>query len=190
MRYGKNLSISECPDVYPPLEDTFLMLESVSVTPGQRLLEMGCGTGLISCHCAKAGAEVTSVDINPNATRCTMSNAEKNGLRITGIESDLFKEVKGKFDIIIFNPPYLSVDDAGTIEAAWSGGCDGVRVLDRFLMEVPEHLSTNGMVIVLLSSEMDHNVLDASLVTFRRERLLSRRYFFEELWTEKLSLGK
>ena len=188
MRYDPDISIIECPYVYPPKEDTFLLLKNIDVGPGEPVLEMGCGTGLITCHLAKAGASVTSVDINPLAIECTRSNLTRNGLRSNLLVSDLFSMVGGRFDQIIFNPPYLSVEEEGALEKAWSGGTDGVRVLERFLVQVREHVRPGGRVLLLLSSEMSTTSLSSVLSSFRREKIASERYFFEELWVERLNL--
>jgi release factor glutamine methyltransferase len=181
MKYDPAIDIRECPEVYPPLEDTFLLLECVQVRKDEAVLEMGCGTGLITTHCAAAGAMVTAADINPRAVECTRKNLDRNGLKATVVQSDRFSNITGSFDLILFNPPYLAVDEKGTLEAAWAGGEDGVRVLGRFLIEAPAHLKAGGRLLVLLSSEMDHDALYRALATFRHRKVASKRFFFEEL---------
>jgi len=186
VEYRKEIDIEECEEVYPPLEDTFLLLEALAVTPGERALEMGCGTGLISCHLAAAGAVLTAADVNPRAVRCTRANLTRNGLPGEVVESDLFANVPGSFDLIVFNPPYLSVEEDGLLEKAWAGGKEGVDVLVPFLTGARERLEPGGRIVLLLSSEMGQGALDDALRSFSRRRLGSRRYFFEELWVEEL----
>src|SRR3989442_9595478 len=57
---------------------------------GKSLLEIGCGSGVVALCAARAGAEVTAVDINPEAVRCTLANAAKNKLRVNARIGDLF----------------------------------------------------------------------------------------------------
>jgi release factor glutamine methyltransferase len=189
MRLDPAIAIEECPRVYPPSEDTFLLLEEIEVRPGERVLEMGCGTGIISLHCAKAGGVVTAADINPRAVDCARANAERNGLEAEFLHSDLFLDVEGRFDLIIFNPPYLPDEIGGDIERSWAGGEGGVRVLERFLRDAPVHLGEGGRVMVLLSTTMKDAPLQCVLSQFTRDRLSSRRLFFEEIWVERLNLG-
>jgi release factor glutamine methyltransferase len=156
------------------------------VTLGEQVLEMGCGTGLISCHLAAAGCVLVAADVNPRAVECTRENLRRNGLPGEVVESDLFAAVQGRFDLIVFNPPYLSVDEDGVLEKAWAGGEKGVDVLLPFLSGAVGHLNVGGRIVLLLSSEMDRGALDAALSRFGRHTLASRRYFFEELWVEEL----
>jgi len=186
VRYRKEIDIEECEGVYPPKEDTFLLLEALEVRPGARVLEMGCGTGLISCHIAACGAILTAADVNPRAVACTCANLRRNGLPGEVLESDLFSAVEGKFDIIAFNPPYLPVVEYGPLEKAWAGGKEGVDVVIPFLAGATEHLDDEGRILLLLSTEMGQAAVDDALRMFSRHRLRSRHYFFEELWVEEL----
>ncbi len=163
------------------MEDTFLLLKSAEVTPGEKVLEMGSGTGLISVHLAKAGAQMTAADVNPRAVECTRANAARNGVKVSTLISDLFSNITDRFDLILFNPPYLAVDEEGDLEKAWSGGESGVKVLSRFLNEVPPFLSPNGSILLLVSSEMEESALGLLLSEFWVEQVASRRFFFEEL---------
>ncbi len=181
MKYDPDVKIEECSEVYPPMEDTFLLLESAEVTPGQRVLEMGSGSGLISVHLARAGAQMTAADANPKAVECTRANAARNGVEVSTLVSDLFSNVRDRFDLILFNPPYLAVDEEGDLEKAWSGGESGVEILSRFLSEAPPFLSRNGSILLLVSSEMEESALDLLLSEYQVEQVASRRFFFEEL---------
>lgn len=185
---GSSVEVRECDNVYPPREDSYLLIRSIDVSRGDRVLDMGCGTGIVGLHCAKAGAQVTSVDINPLAVECARENASKNGLDIEVVLSDLFLDLEGDFDVIAFNPPYVPDVIEGDIQRSWAGGEDGVRVLERFLQEAPTHLNRHGRIYVLLSSMMRDAPLQCALSQFVRDRLLSERLFFEEIWTERLSL--
>ncbi len=188
MEYRREIDIEECELVYPPKEDTFLLLEHLAVVPGERVLEMGCGTGLLSCHISAAGGLLTAADVNPHAVRCTRDNLHRNRLAGEVVESDLFQNVPGRFDLMVFNPPYLAAEEEGVLERSWAGGRTGLDVLSPFLQGAGEHLRPGGRILLLLSSEMDAPGLDALLSGFAHRRLGSRHYFFEELWVEELRL--
>ncbi len=188
MDYRKEIDIWECELVYPPKEDTFLLLECLTLMPGEKVLEMGCGTGLISCHIAASGGVLTAADINPWAVECTRKNLQRNRLEGRVVESDLFTNVREAFDLLVFNPPYLAAEDEGMLEKAWAGGATGLDVLEPFLESAEEHLLPGGRILLLLSSEMEPGGLEGLLSKFSHRRLGSRRYFFEELWVEELKL--
>lgn len=190
MEYNPEIDITECAEVYPPAEDTFLLLDSLEVSKGLKVLEMGCGTGLVSCHIAYNGAELTAADINPKAVDCTSNNLKNNNLKGSTVISNLFQNIHEKFNLIVFNPPYLSAEEegCGIIEKAWAGGPTGTEILAEFLKQGRNHLLPDGRITVLLSSEMDLKVLDEVLSNFNRKKLKTRRCFFEELWVEELRL--
>ncbi|MDD1756953.1 MAG: methyltransferase [Methanomassiliicoccales archaeon] len=188
MKVDAGIAIEECASVYPPSEDTYLMLDCLEVRPGDRVLEMGCGTGILALHCAKAGAIVSAADINPKAVDCARANAKSNRLEMSVVQSDLFLDVEGVFDLVIFNPPYVPDEIRGDIERSWAGGEDGVRVLERFLKDTPDHLREGGRIVVLLSTAMEDAALQCVLSQFVRDRLGARRLFFESIWVESLRL--
>jgi release factor glutamine methyltransferase len=187
MKLVSDLILEECDDVYPPREDTYLLIECIEPRAGQRVLEMGCGSGLLSLHCAKVGAIVVAIDINQKAVDCTRGNLERNHLQGQVSRSDLFSGVDGRFDLILFNPPYLVGTRKDALDKSWAGGKDGVQILERFLCKAPDHLAPGGQVVVLLSSMMKEAPLIRALSAFKRRRLGGKRLFFEELWVEELT---
>ncbi len=151
-------------------------------------MDMGCGTGFIGLHCAKEGCSATAVDISPRAVNCARRNARENSLELEIFLSDLFLDVEGSFDLMVFNPPYVPDAIQGGVERSWAGGEDGVSVLERFLIQAPSHLNQGGRIYVLLSSVMRPASLQCALSQYVRDRLCSQRIFFEELWVERLVL--
>jgi release factor glutamine methyltransferase len=179
--YRFQLKIGKCPEVYEPDDDTLLLLRCLEVRRGQRVLEMGCGTGFLSLHIALEGAEVTCADSNPLAVECARENAERNGLEIRVVLSDLFSEIEERYDLIVFNPPYLPVSDEGALAAAWSGGEGGLEVLEEFLNRAPRFLSPGGRMVVIVSSLMDPGRLEKILGPFEVQSLGQESLFFERL---------
>jgi len=186
-----SLDIEVADEVYNPAEDSFLLLKAVEVQPGQRLLEMGAGSGFVALHAAKAGAVVTAADINPHAIDCVRRNALRNDLKVEVVRSDLFEGVPGLFDVIAFNPPYLP-DEAKTsswMEHAWSGGREGSEVAVRFLDEAWRHLAPKGTVYMILSSIGGiMTVLRASKSHYTAELLDEKKMFFESVFAYRFVL--
>lgn len=178
-------------EVYGPSDDSFLMLKVVEVRPGERILDMGSGAGLISLHAAKAGGEVVAVDINPHAVECTRKNALRNNLRMDVLMSDLFEKVDGYFDVIAFNPPYLPEETRSTswIEKSWSGGNEGSEVAVRFLQEAWRHLAPGGRIYIILSSLGGFmSALKAAKERYDSELIEEKHMFFESIYAYKFVL--
>jgi release factor glutamine methyltransferase len=175
-------------DVYSPAEDTFLMLSALEIRKGERALEMGCGSGYIALHMAKAGASVTAVDVDPLAAENTRKNAELNHLEIVVLVSDLFQNVPGTYDLLVFNPPYLRGNADGQEDLCWAGGEDGVTITARFLQEAKGRLATGGRTIIIVSSDCDGEAMERALLGWRRRKLASQNLFFERLDVLELKL--
>ena len=181
VRYDSSLDIQGDPDVYPPSEDSVMLIESLEISPDEKILEIGCGSGVVSIHCARYGADVVCGDINPAAVELTRANAEKNGAVLEVTETDLFSGIDGRFDTIVFNLPYLPVQDDGVLAKAWSGGDDGMGPLPRLIEEAPDRLEHGGRVVVVVSSLMDQPKLDALLAHCETKVLAELPLFFERL---------
>ena len=173
------------PDVYPPCDDSILLIRALDIAPGMEVLEIGSGSGIVSIHAALEGAEVTSVDINPKAVALTTENASRMGARLKKVVlSDLFSEVDGRFDLVLFNLPYLPVEEGevdGMIEKAWAGGKDGMGPFPELVRQCPEHLKKGGKLVVVVSSLMDQGALGEVLRGHPVRVLASEPLFFEEL---------
>lgn len=150
----------QVPDgVYPPREDSLLLQQVLQEQDlsGEAVLDVGTGSGIQAYTAATQGADVTLVDINPDALAAARENLRNKGIppeRFTCVESDLFTDVSGTFDVIVFNPPYVpggrELETAG--EQAWQGGEDGRELIDRFLDAFPPYLADDGTVFLLQSS--------------------------------------
>ncbi|MCL4253440.1 MAG: methyltransferase, partial [Anaerolineae bacterium] len=120
------------------------------ITPKIRVLDMGTGSGYGGVACAKLGAMVTAVDINPHAVKCATLNALLNDVSVDVRQGDLFAPVTGeKFDLILFNPPFFDGEPKTMLDRAWRS----VDVIPRFIDGLKSHLADDGCALVVLSSK-------------------------------------
>lgn len=137
--------------VYPVEEDTILLLEAAEeeVRPGDRVLEVGTGSGTIAAALTGPAA-VIATDINPYAA------AAARALGLDVVRADLCSGLRGEFDLVIFNPPYLPTQDEERIddwlERALDGGESGRDVIERFAASVGGVLADGGRVLMVISS--------------------------------------
>jgi release factor glutamine methyltransferase len=186
MEREPGLAVDIAPGVYPPSEDSRLLLAAVRVDAGERVLELGTGTGYIALHAAKV-AETVATDIHPDAVRLARRNAVANGRRVAVVRCDLFRGLRGTFDVVVFNPPYLIEGIGGDWEArAWQGGPTGEEILLRFLPEVPAHLAPGGRAFVLVPSNRER-ALAAARERFDVRVADKKALFFEELLALELT---
>jgi len=192
--YFKNLKIKTHTGVYEPAEDSFLLAENLLVDTDDIALDIGTGTGIQALIAAEKAKEVIGVDINKRAIKLAEDNANLN--KISNVEfriSDLFEKVSEKFDLIIFNPPYLPVSENDAIGKSWSGGKKGIEVIEGFLDSVGKYLKPSGRFQLVISSLNDINRINE---LFSKKGLefkitASKKLPFEEIYVvvgEKLSL--
>ncbi len=177
-------------DVYEPHDDSFLLARVVeeAVGSGTRFLEVGCGTGLVSMAAARAGATVTATDINPLAAALARRNGKHNGLPIDAVHADLMAGLRGPFDVIAFNPPYLPTAEEdkvqGPLNAAFDGGSSGNDVVLRFVEQLTAADWTAGQVLVIHSSLSDPEPLIAAMADAgydNHDVAAEERHFMERL---------
>ena len=193
VKVDTGIDIDIAPEVYNPSDDSFLLVNVLEVSPDERVLDVGTGTGIAALHAAKAGARVTAVDINPHAVACARSNALKNDLKVEVLQSDLFEKVVGLYNVITFNPPYLPDENAPSswAERAWSGGADGAEVVVRFLEDAWRFLAPNGRIFIILSSFGSiRTVLRTAKERYDIEMVEEKHMFFESILAYRMSVKK
>ena len=158
--------------IYEPAEDSYLLQKFVKKLVKGKVLDMGTGSGI---QALSVKGDVLAVDINAEAVKV----CKDKGLNC--IESDLFENVKGKFDWIIFNPPYLPEDEREPEDSklATTGGKKGDELLKRFLSEAKDYLLPGGKVLVLISSLTGK--ASELFCEYKWELLGSEKCFFEVL---------
>jgi len=164
--------------IYQPSEDSFL-LESVikDYARGKKCLDVGTGSGILANECLKSKAKsVLAIDINPESGKFF-----KNFL-----QSDLFSNLsRKKFDLIIFNPPYLPQDKREDKESriVTTGGKEGDEIILRFLKQSKEFLSPKGIILILFSSLTSRKKINNLLkkLNFSARKIAEKKVFFETL---------
>lgn len=142
--------------IYPPREDSFLLLPFAAVEAGTSLLEVGAGAGVAALAAARRGARVVATDLNLEALRRLRAVAHAEHLVLRVVRTDL-AEGLGRFDRVLSNPPYLPTRPEDRDPDRWTnlaldGGPDGCRVLGRLLACLPDHLVSGGHAYVVGSS--------------------------------------
>ncbi len=194
MKLDQEIQIEVAEDVYAPSDDSLLMISTINPRASQSVLEMGTGSGIIALHCARAGCEVIAADISQESLDCARNNAQINGLEIKFIQSDLFSNIDGKFDIIIFNPPYLSGKDSEVLavddKRQLIGGEVGHELSVKFMEQAISYLSENGRIYLLTSTETSDRVIKHARQLFLVDKIAEQRMFFEVLAVWELRLDK
>ncbi len=179
---------NEMSEIYEPAEDSYLLSqvlqeqlpELLDKNHGLKFLEIGCGSGINLQAAVSAGLEkemILGTDINKKAVEHCRT------LGFYCLVSDLFEKVKGNFDVIAFNPPYLPLDknEPKNSRQETTGGKEGNEIIVRFLKQAKEHLSEDGRIFIVISSL-------AKEIDFEKLGYKARERGFTKLFFEKLTV--
>ncbi len=174
--------------IYPPAEDSYLMSrilkeqipDLILQNKDLKFLEIGAGSGIHLQTALNSGIKqenIFSSDIDKKSvSHCNM-------LGFNCIHSDLFNEFKKemKFDLIIFNPPYLPEDSREPINSRkdTTAGKKGNEIIIRFLKDAKNYLDKNGKIF-LITSSLSEDVSFSSL-GYEAKEIGCEKLFFERL---------
>lgn len=199
----KEYSLDIPEDVYLPSEDTDLMLEVIKTEISNQnflfntAIEIGAGNGFLSLCVYDYVNIIYSVDINPIVVDYLLRIKKKYNLdKQIILQSDLFSKIdqNQKFDLIIFNPPYVPSEKINTekqtsgIDLAVDGGKDGLEIINKFIDQLFFFLSDYGVCYLLISSLNKQKKIERLL---KKNNLFfeivgSKKLFFEELFVLKI----
>jgi release factor glutamine methyltransferase len=179
-------------NIYQPSEDSYFLTDILKkqlplllqINPNLTFLEIGAGSGIHLETAYNNGIKkenIYSSDINPNSVNHCSS------LGFKCINSDLFENLKGKWDIIVFNPPYLPENEFDNLPDT-SGGKKGDEITLKFLQQAKEHLNPNARIFLLLSSQTPMHRINQEFKNYHVSLLGNERLFYEELFVYELTL--
>jgi release factor glutamine methyltransferase len=166
------------PDVQPITGMSDLLGQAVlaEVRAGDRVLDMGTGSGVNAILAASKANDVVAVDVNRHAVDAAQANAALNGVadRVLVVEGDLFDAVEGRFDLVVFDPPFRWFAPRDLRERNTTD--EDYRTLTAFFRHVRERLTPEGRILLFFGTSGDADFL-AKLIGeagFAVEKLRSR----------------
>lgn len=153
-----------------PETETLVMaaLDAAMAFESPRILDLGTGSGCVGIVCAVRlpKAQVTAIDISPQALVVARENADRHKVsnRMEFLEGDLFAPLPeaARFDVIVSNPPYVAEGEMASLpddirlhepHLALRAGPDGISVLRRIVADAPQFLRRGGTLAVEFSPE-------------------------------------
>jgi release factor glutamine methyltransferase len=143
------------------------------------ILDIGTGSGAIALALAyeMPDARVTATDISAAALDVAKKNARKLGLEqaLVFLQGDLFKPVRGRFDMIVSNPPYIGAEEYESLapgvkhfepkQALWAGQT-GVEFYEKLIYQAPGSLKEKGWLLLEIGAKQAQMVCSLMKVGF------------------------
>ena len=167
--YGFEFLVNK--DVLIPQPDTEILVEEIleNFSDKKEILDLCTGSGAIGICLKKylSKSKIYSSDISKKALKVARKNAEKNEVDIIFLESDLFKKIYKKFDLIVSNPPYIERSFLRKLPRevkfeptlALDGGIDGLDFYREIVKNSKEHLKENGILALEIGFDQKEAVM-------------------------------
>ena len=149
-----------------PRQDTEILVEEVmkAARPGMKLLDMCTGSGCIAISLVKLvpGMKAVASDLSGEALETAGENARRQEAEITFVQGNLFESVKGQFDIIVSNPPYIPSSDIDSLQEevracdpriALDGKGDGLYFYKRIISGSVRYIRQGGWLLLEIGCE-------------------------------------
>lgn len=185
-----NMNIIALPNVYHPApgSSSFFLLNPIREryqhlkTKKKRLLELGCGTGVVGLSLGEYVEELYLSDIADSAVLCARINTLINFRKAKIYHSDLFKSLPDiLFDAILFNTPLLDKPIESIAELSTNDPSG--KIFLNFIEQVPQYLAPQGEIFLSYSTLGDLALLKKIPPSFTVEKIGEERH--EPSQTEK-----
>lgn len=169
----------------PETEELVDLILEENSRAGLSVLDIGTGSGAIALSLAKHGQSwtVTASDLSVDALEVAKENAQKLSLPVQFIQSDVFDQIEGVFDIIVSNPPYIAYEDKDEVgqnvfdyepHTALFAEDEGLAVYAKIASQAAAHLAPQGKIYLEIGYKQGQAVsqLFASAFPEKRVRVL------------------
>lgn len=159
-------------NVLIPREDTEILVQEIIRIASEKkkikILDMCTGSGCIAISLAKLieNSDLWAVDISEEALVVARENAKNNHVNVNFVKSDLFKNIVGKFDIIVANPPYIKNSVIESLQKevknepilALAGGESGLEFYEKITQEAMNFLNKEGILAFEIGFDQGEDV--------------------------------
>jgi release factor glutamine methyltransferase len=145
------------------------------------LIEVGCGSGLLSVLAAKNGAIVTAIDINPKAVDATKANSLANQANVIVKHSNLFQNLTQSFDYLIVNPPFYKKNPIQPWEFAWLAG-QNLEYFVQFFSQLKTVTHSKSEIYMILAENcpLQEIFSIATQHNYKFHQIISKKLFYEK----------
>lgn len=183
--YFRDLTLAVDPRVLIPRPETEELVELILLENSRadlRVLDIGTGSGAIALSLAQAQPSwaVTASDLSADALAVATANAQSHDLPVTFIQSDVFDQLEGVYDLIVSNPPYIAYADRDEVgrnvlgqepDAALFAEEEGLAIYRKIADGAPAHLTKDGKIYLEIGYKQGSSVSALMQTAFPDKRV-------------------
>ena len=182
-----DLVLGVAPGVFVPRPETEVLVErSLQVLDGTEapvVADVGTGTGAVALAIKRRRPDATvyATDISEESVAVARANASRHSLDVTVLQGDLFSplppELRGRLNLVVSNPPYVTLDDYDTLpeevkSEPYEALVGGTDLHDRLTAEAPEWLHPGGWLVMEIGAAQGDEVKRILLDRFENVEVL------------------
>ena len=178
--YGLKINVNEF-TLIPRYETEYLIeltikeIQQMNLT-NLNILDLCTGSGAIGLTLKSLlpSSEVTLSDISKDALMVANKNKNELNLDVNIIESDLFKNIQGKFDIIISNPPYVMTNETLPKDVLYEphlalfSGPKGIDHIEEIFKNIKSHLNNKYLIALEINEKSETDITNLIKTYFEK----------------------
>ena len=169
---GRTLKLDSAEGVFMPSPNGSFYANSICVSAGERVIDIGTGSGILAIYAALEGATTCATDIHHDSVTLARHNAILNGASVDVREGRLFADFNGPFDVILANlpneiVPAAHVESVGDDAITFAGGRGGIEHILDLLNTAPAYMHSRSRLYLAVHTLTDyHATLSAALAGY------------------------
>lgn len=184
-------------NVLIPQPDTEILVEEVikickKMNAPIKILDLCTGSGAIAISLAKnlkGNTQIYASDISNKVLEIAYKNSVYHNVKINFINSDLFENIKEKFDIIVSNPPYIATSEIEKLSAqvqnepklALDGGKDGLEIYRRIVNDAYKRINNNGYICLEIGYNQRQNIIEL----LKEQNNIEKQNYYNNIYSLK-----
>jgi release factor glutamine methyltransferase len=178
---GIRIDLQTNEKVFSPSPHGVFFAENIHINPGEKVIDIGTGTGFLAILAAKQGAVVCATDNNIAAIELAKKNFQLNGVCGECMIGEYFAGFSGQFDVILANLPQKIIIDCPDATHDVNGGAGGNEILLMHLNLAKEHMTRNTRMYIFVYTLTDYQSTLRFINNHFNAKILAAKSFSEPL---------
>ncbi|MGM9879109.1 MAG: peptide chain release factor N(5)-glutamine methyltransferase [Bacilli bacterium] len=181
---NKNVLIPR-PETESLVQDTLTLIDKYFKDKNLKVIDIGTGSGIIAITLNKENnhLQITATDISNKALKVAKKNQKNHQTNIKFINTDLYKNIKDKFDVLISNPPYINENSKNIQKQvlknephlALFGGKDGLDYYRNILKNIKSILKENHIIAFEIGENQGKKIQELIKKQYPKDKVIIKK---------------